>query len=80
MSTKLYTIPEFKGIDQSKSENLLNPSYSPDACNMDTESGSLKVAKGFEKFIPETFQIKQAYWPATKLYVWRRKDKTHIIV
>ncbi|HWS31051.1 MAG TPA: hypothetical protein VN512_13175 [Clostridia bacterium] len=80
MSTKMYTISEFKGIDQSKSENLLNPSYSPDACNMDTEYGDLKIAKGYEKFIEDTFQVKMAYWPPTKLYVWRRKEKTHIIV
>ncbi len=80
MSTKMYTISEFKGIDQSKSENILNPSYSPDACNMDTENGELRVAKGFEKLIEDTFQVKMAYWPPTKLYVWRRKEKTHIVV
>ncbi|HMM30350.1 MAG TPA: hypothetical protein PKB13_01095, partial [Clostridia bacterium] len=80
MSAKMYTIPEFKGIDQSKSENNLNPSYSPDACNMDTENGDLAVAKGFIKHVSSTFQILEQNREPVAMYVWRRKDFTNIIV
>lgn len=46
-----YSIDAFKGIDQSADENSLSPSYSPDACNMDTTDGRLSVAKGYVKHI-----------------------------
>ena len=42
-STIKYSIDAFKGIDQSADENSLSPSYSPDACNMDTTDGRLSV-------------------------------------
>lgn len=87
MSTKIYTIPEFKGMDQSKSENLLNPSYSPDACNMDTENGHLKVAKGYAKQIntrvPDTeLEVMGTATSHHRVYVWKASEKagsTHYI-
>lgn len=76
MSTKIYTIAEFKGIDQSKSENGLNPSYSPDACNMDTENGDLAVAKGYVKHISEAIP---GIGAIRRLYVWRAHNTTHYV-
>ena len=49
MSLKTYEIPYFIGLDQSGSENRLAASYSPDAVNMETEGGTLSVAKGYTK-------------------------------
>ena len=43
------SIKQFRGIDQSVSENDMSLSYSPDACNMETENGDLAVAKGYVK-------------------------------
>lgn len=63
-----FTIKEFKGIDQSKSENRLDAGSSPDACNMDTAQGDLMVARGFVDHglppVPGAGDIR-------RLYVWR---------
>jgi len=73
----MYTISEFRGIDQSKSENGLNPAYSPDACNMDTENGDLAVAKGFVKHIPIQFSDPGDHGMASiKIYAWKTKSGT----
>ena len=48
-----YQIPAFLGIDEGRSENNLEPGYTPQAWNMDTEGGDLAVGKGFEKHIAE---------------------------
>lgn len=50
---KLFRIDEFAGIDQARDENALPFSMSLDACNMDTQSGALAVAKGYVRHIPE---------------------------
>ncbi len=49
----LYKINEFFGIDQSAAENGVASGMSPDACNMDTSDGALRVAKGFLPCIEE---------------------------
>ncbi len=49
MAQSVYRIQGFVGIDQSKTENLLSPVFSPDAMNMDTSMGELTVAKGYSK-------------------------------
>lgn len=46
-----YKIDRFLGIDQSCDENILHPSFSPDAVNMNTDDGNLSVAKGFVRHI-----------------------------
>ena len=46
MAVKLFRIDEFYGLDQSKDENSVSFAMSPDACNMDTDSGALAVARG----------------------------------
>ena len=51
MARGSYRIDRFRGIDQSRDENALEPGMSPDACNMDTTDGNLTVAKGFERAI-----------------------------
>lgn len=52
MAVKIFRIDEFYGIDQSRDENAIPFSMSPDACNMDTENGALAVAKGYARHIP----------------------------
>lgn len=76
MPTKEYRVEGFKGIDQSRSENVLESGYSPDAQNMDTENGDLAVAKGYVKHIdtaiPGTGRIRRMYtWrtPTSLLFV-----------
>lgn len=51
MALQTYRVEDFKGIDQSKSENKLASGYSPDAVNMDTANGDLAVGYGFSKHI-----------------------------
>ena len=60
-----YQIPAFLGIDEGRSENTLEPGWSPEAWNMDTEGGDLAVGKGFAKHIgtavPGTGTIRRMY-------------------
>lgn len=60
-----YQIPAFLGIDEGRSENSLEPGWSPEAWNMDTEGGDLAVGKGFFKHIgepvPGTGTIRRMY-------------------
>lgn len=60
-----YQIPAFLGIDEGRSENNLEPGYTPQAWNMDTEGGDLAVGKGFAKHIgtavPGTGTIRRMY-------------------
>lgn len=81
-----YQIPAFLGIDEGRSENTLEPGWSPEAWNMDTEGGDLAVGKGFAKHIatavPGTGTIRRMYlWhdggvdkfvviAGTKVYWW----------
>lgn len=51
MGRRSYRIDEFFGIDQSRNENAIAPGMSADACNMDTEDGSLAVARGYVRHI-----------------------------
>ncbi|MBR4435027.1 MAG: hypothetical protein IKS90_02895 [Clostridia bacterium] len=51
MALKTYEIPYFVGLNQASDENRLDAVYSPDAVNMSTDGGALKVAAGFEKYI-----------------------------
>ncbi|HWQ58317.1 MAG TPA: hypothetical protein VN540_04785 [Clostridia bacterium] len=53
MAVKIFRIDEFTGIDQSRDENALPFSMSPDACNMETANGALAVAKGYARHIPD---------------------------
>jgi len=60
-----YQIPAFLGIDEGRSENTLEPGWSPEAWNMDTEGGDLAVGRGFSKHIgtavPGTGEIRRMY-------------------
>ena len=60
-----YQIPAFLGIDEGRSENTLEPGYSPEAWNMDTEGGDMAVGRGYEKHIdyvvPGTGTIRRMY-------------------
>lgn len=52
MALKTYSISKFIGINQNYDENSLSPYFSPDAANMNTDKGNLRVAFGYMKFIP----------------------------
>jgi hypothetical protein len=77
MALKEYRVEGFKGIDQSRSENVLDSGFSPDAQNMDTENGDLAVAKGYVKHIsvpvPGTGRIR-------RMYVWRTTNGEKLVV
>ena len=77
MARKLYKIDAFAGVDQSQSENGLNPAFSPDACNMDTSDGDLAVARGYVRHIPA--QVPGGGAPH-RLYLFRRADVDQVIV
>ena len=65
MAANTYQVPAFLGIDEGRSENTLEPGWSPEAWNMDTEGGDLAVGKGFYKHIetavPGTGEIRRMY-------------------
>lgn len=78
MSRMTYSIERFLGLNQSVGENFLNPGFSPDAKNMCTDDGTLKVARGYVKAIsrpvPGTDKIR-------RLFVFRRAEEdTYIVV
>lgn len=50
MALKKFAIESFVGLDQSMDENLISPSYSPDAANISTDGGKLSVARGYIKY------------------------------
>lgn len=77
MPLQEYIISEFKGIDQSRSENTLEPGYSPDAQNMDTESGDLAVAKGYVRHFPIAVPGAGAI---RRMYVWHDGDTDKFVV
>ncbi|NCB30601.1 MAG: hypothetical protein EOM66_04255 [Clostridia bacterium] len=77
MARKIYRMDAFAGIDQSQSENGLNPAFSPDACNMDTKDGDLTVAKGYVRHI--SVPIPGVGEPH-RLYLFRRADEDQVIV
>lgn len=52
MAVKRFSLDEFSGLDQSRDENAVPFAMSPDACNMDTDNGALRVAKGYVRHIP----------------------------
>ncbi len=68
MAVAEYRIPAFLGVDQSTQEGALDPGSSPDACNMDTEDGSLAVARGFVKHIDVALDTTK---PIRKLLLWK---------
>ncbi|MBR6429485.1 MAG: hypothetical protein IKS43_07510 [Clostridia bacterium] len=51
MAGYTYRIDAFMGLDQSRDESLISPSYTPDAMNMDTSDGCLAVTRGFSRYI-----------------------------
>ena len=52
MASFTYRIESFQGLDQSRGESLISPSFSPDAMNMDTSEGELEVTRGYVKHLP----------------------------
>lgn len=73
----IYRISGFRGIDQSVAENALDPAYSPDACNMETQDGDLAVAKGYTRFLEVPVPGSGAIH---RMYVWERIEGTRFIV
>lgn len=71
------SIKQFRGIDQSVSENDMSLSYSPDACNMETENGDLAVANGYVKHIDAAIPGTETIY---RMYYWRKGSDTRILV
>lgn len=68
---QIYRVEDFRGIDQSRSENKLASGYSPDAVNMDTANGDLAVGFGYRKHlttpVPGDGRIRRMYhWHTLK--------------
>ena len=61
MSIQTYSVYRFIGLNQSGDENLMSPACTPDAANMCTDGGELRVAYGFtrlfEAAVPGTLRI-----------------------
>ena len=61
MSIQTYSVDRFIGLNQSGDENLMSPACTPDAANMCTDGGELRVAYGFtrlfEAAVPGTLRI-----------------------
>lgn len=61
MSIQTYSAERFIGLNQAGDENLLSPIYTPDAANMCTDRGELRVAYGFTRLfkaaVPGTLRI-----------------------
>ena len=76
MGRKSYRIDEFFGIDQSRNENAIAPGMSADACNMDTEDGSLAVARGYVRHIETPVPGTAALH---RLYVHQRREGVQFI-
>ena len=49
MSIQTYSVDRFIGLNQSGDENLMSPACTPDAANMCTDGGELRVAYGFTR-------------------------------
>ena len=77
MALRQYRIPVFYGIAQNVTENRQNDGESPDACNMDTASGRLSVAKGYVKESAAAFPDPSA---VRRLYVWRHAGTRKLLV
>ena len=52
MAGYTYRIEGFAGLDQSRGESFISPSFSPDAMNFSTEGGDLSVTKGYSRLLP----------------------------
>jgi len=77
MALRQYRIPVFYGIAQNVTENRQNDGESPDACNMDTSSGRLSVAKGYVRESGVAFPAPES---ACRLYAWRRAGARKLLV
>jgi hypothetical protein len=77
MALRQYRIPVFYGIAQNVTENRQNDGESPDACNMDTSSGRLSVAKGYVRESNVAFPAPEN---AIRLYVWRQAGQRKLLV
>ncbi len=77
MARMLYKINEFLGIDQSSAENGLPTGMSPDACNMDTSDGALRVAQGFLPYIEQPVPGSDT---PHRLFLYRSQSGTQFLV
>ncbi len=55
MALHSWKTPSFTGVQQGETLPLIASGNSPDACNMDTAGGMLRVAKGFVRHLPGAF-------------------------
>lgn len=78
MEFRTYRVEEFRGIDQSKSENKLGSGYSPDSCNMDTKNGDLAVGYGYSKYILD--KIPESFGAIRRMYLWHSYSQDYFVV
>ena len=77
MSIQRYSIDAFLGIDQNMPENRLNPGFTVDCANFDTEDGNLTVGMGYEKHIATKVPGTGKIW---RMYHWHTLSKNLFIV
>jgi hypothetical protein len=77
MSIQRYSIDAFLGIDQNLTENRLNPGFTTDCANMDTEDGNLTVGMGYAKHIETKVPGTGTIW---RMYHWHTLDKNLFVV
>lgn len=68
MAVGIYKLGAFYGIDQSSHEGAIDAGSSPDACNMETDDGSLRVGRGFVRHLEEAVPGSK---PIRRLFVWQ---------
>lgn len=77
MSIQRYTIDAFYGLDQNAPENRLNPGFTTDAANFDTEDGNLTVGMGYVKHIETKVPGSGQIW---RMYFWHTLSKNLFVV
>ena len=50
MSIQTYSVDRFIGLNQSGDENLMSPACTPDAANMCTDGGELRIERTVRKY------------------------------
>lgn len=76
MALRQYRIPVFYGIHQGVTENRVNEGESPDACNMETQGGRLRVANGYVRESDAVFPDAGA---VKRLHVWNRASGKRLL-
>ena len=77
MAIGIYRFGAFYGIDQSSHEGAIGAGFSPDACNMETDDGSLRVCNGFVRHFNAPVPGEK---PIRRLFVWQSLVSRRFII